>query len=296
MKKIILIFIILISAHLAFAQDSPWPTFHGNDKRDGLSSYDTTHINGTVKWIFKAQAAIESSPAIGNDGTVYFGSHDGYFYAVDKEGILKWKIKIATPKEKKNYNTQIAISSSPAIAKDGTIHVASHDQNLYAISSDGNVKWKFPMGFAFDSWSSPVIGKDGTIYLTSSPPKGGLIAITPQGKEKWYYSTKVRIFNSPALDKQGNIYVGFPTGFKTNELLVFDSQGNKKWSHAISLFFESTPAIGKDGTVYLGSFTEGKVGAGVYALSQSGEKWYLSLDTKEVMSTPAVTDKMIYFG
>ena len=77
--------------------DSPWPTFHSNPQRTGLSLYNTSHVDGTVLWTYQTGNAIESSPAIGEDGTIYVGSHDGYLYAISKNGELEWKTKLGTP-------------------------------------------------------------------------------------------------------------------------------------------------------------------------------------------------------
>lgn len=75
-----------------------------------------------LRWRFLTSAAIESSPAIGTDGTVYFGSWDGSVYAVYSDGRLRW-----------SYPTGSAINSSPALALDGTVYVGSLDGHLYAI-------------------------------------------------------------------------------------------------------------------------------------------------------------------
>ncbi len=210
----LLLFVLILTVHIASAQldSSSWPTFHGNLQRTGLSTYDTSHINGTVKWTFDVKGPIESSPVVGSDGTIYIGTHGGYFYAITQDGKEKWKIKIGTPIEKKGYNVMSSCQSTAAIAKDGTVYIVSLDQYLFAISSNGKIKWKFPIGLAVDSWASPAIGPDGTIYITSSPPKGGLYAINPDGTEKWHYSTSTGMFNSPSIDKNENIYVGIPTG------------------------------------------------------------------------------------
>ena len=37
---------------------------------------------GTLKWKYKTGAYVDSSPAIGSDGTIYVGSYDGYLYAI----------------------------------------------------------------------------------------------------------------------------------------------------------------------------------------------------------------------
>ena len=76
---------------------------------------------------------IDSSPAIGADGTIYVGSDDNNLYAINPNGTQKWA-----------FPTGMTIVSSPAIGADGTIYVGSYDNNLYAINQDGTQKWTFP--------------------------------------------------------------------------------------------------------------------------------------------------------
>ena len=98
---------------------------------------------------------IGSSPAIGADGAVYVGgSYDGYLYAVNSDGTLRWRYQIA------DY-----VQSSPAIGEDGTIYVGSGDHHLYAINPDGTLKWRCEAEHIVRS--SPAIGGDGTIYFGS---------------------------------------------------------------------------------------------------------------------------------
>ena len=49
-------------------------------------------VPGTKKWEFSTADAITSSPAIGTDGTIYFGSYDGKLYALKPDGTKKWEI------------------------------------------------------------------------------------------------------------------------------------------------------------------------------------------------------------
>ena len=56
----------------------------------------TTKDGGELVWKFEAGGYyVDSSPALGNDGTtVYVGSDDGYLYAVDAAtGVQKWKFE-----------------------------------------------------------------------------------------------------------------------------------------------------------------------------------------------------------
>jgi hypothetical protein len=149
---------------------SPWPVFRHDLRRTGLSPIDTSTNSGKQKWAFPTGASVESSPVIGGDGTIYFGSDDGNLYAVNPDGTLKWKSAIgaALPFNK----------STPAVGIDGTIYFAAeNDQvtagNLYAVNpANGSVRWALPTGGA-GNISSPVIGRDGTIYFRRQEPLCG---------------------------------------------------------------------------------------------------------------------------
>ncbi len=233
--------------------EPPWPMFHGNLQRTGLSQYDTSHVDGTIKWTFETVGGMESSPAIGIDGIIYVGTHDGYLYAVFKNGKEKWKVKIATPKEKPGHGVYTSISSSPAVDKDGTIYIASRDQYLHAISSQGKEIWKFPIGVIPFTWASPAIGEDGTIYITSSVPKAGLFAINSDGTEKWRFATAGPVESSPAIGADGTIYFGVSLTAKGNpNFHALNPDGTEKW-HFTEGGGVSSPAIGADGTIYFGS-------------------------------------------
>ena len=67
---------------------------------------------------------VESSPAIGADGSIYVGSDDNNIYALTSSGTLLWK-----------YLTGSMVLSSPAIGADGSIYVGSYDNNIYAFAS-----------------------------------------------------------------------------------------------------------------------------------------------------------------
>ncbi len=105
-----------------------------------------------IKWTFNAGTSISSSPVIGMDGTIFFGSHDKYLYAVNPDGSLKWK-----------FETRGEVDSTPAIDIDGVIYFGSWDEYLYALYPDGKLKWKYKSNGGIIS--SPAIGDDGTLYF-----------------------------------------------------------------------------------------------------------------------------------
>jgi outer membrane protein assembly factor BamB len=112
-------------------------------------------FDGILKWSFPVGDEVASSPAIGKEGEVYFGSRDGYFYALDKGGKEKWK-----------FRTGDCIHSSAAIDAEGKIYFGSHDYYIYCLSPKGKLLWKYLTGGSVVS--SPAIGADGTVYVGSA--------------------------------------------------------------------------------------------------------------------------------
>ncbi|NOR22954.1 MAG: PQQ-binding-like beta-propeller repeat protein, partial [Desulforhopalus sp.] len=45
---------------------------------------------GSEKWAFTTGGWVDSSPAIGADGTIYVGSYDNKLYAINPDGNEKW--------------------------------------------------------------------------------------------------------------------------------------------------------------------------------------------------------------
>ena len=83
---------------------------------------------------------MNSSPAIGSDGTVYVGSSDKKLYAINgKSGVKLWEFKTG--------GSIYGVRSSPAIGSDGTVYVGSVDNKLYAIKTEsiGLAKSPWPM-------------------------------------------------------------------------------------------------------------------------------------------------------
>jgi outer membrane protein assembly factor BamB len=80
--------------------------------------------NGATNWMFSTgNSEAVSSPAIGEDGTIFIGTGVFTLDAVTN-GSVEWAFT--------NGNEE-AFISSPAIGKDGTVYAASEDGNLYAL-------------------------------------------------------------------------------------------------------------------------------------------------------------------
>ena len=176
-------------------------------------------------------------------------------------GTGKWSTAIyEKPLILANNPVTIQITSSPAIAPDGTIYVGSTDCSLYALKSDGTVKWRYVTGDHIVA--SPTVGSDGTVYVGSNDRQ--LYAINPDGTLKWIYPTKVVLSSSPALGTDGTIYVGGTHLDKTilctgspvvqlSEFYAINPNGTLKWNITLSGNVNSSPVIASDGTIYIGS-------------------------------------------
>jgi len=240
--------------------------------------------DGSKKWAFATNGYVTASPAIGTDGTIYLESWDGYLYALNPDGTQKWKMNIDSD----------GIDSSPTIGTDGTIYFGTFDKHLYAVNPNGTIKWMATLPEMV--WgSSPAIGADGTIYIesgTHNDTQSHLIAVNPNGGVLWALSTgtyqvKSAFGSSPAIGADRTIYVGSIDG----NLYAVNPNGTKKWTFSTGGQVNSSPAIGTDGTVYFGS-NDGNL----YAVTSNGtKKWAIS--RLGGMSSAAIgVDGTLYIG
>jgi outer membrane protein assembly factor BamB len=193
--------------------------FRGNPVHNkNYKGFDDKIFN-TVAWKFKTGGAVRST-AIAANGSIYFGSSDGYLYSLNKtNGELKWK-----------FNCGSSVTSSPAYSK-GLVYILSEQQNLFAIeSSTGKLIWKKKIGedkpydWGFDYYfSSPVTNGD-TLLIASAD--GKLLSLDKKnGKEFWQFQPKHFIRATPAL-VNGSIYIGDTNG----DMYAVDSKtGSQKW-------------------------------------------------------------------
>ena len=221
--------------------------------------------NGTIKWKYRC-SGIWESPAIAEDGTVYFTSFDGKLYALDSEGNLKWK-----------YDTGLfCCYEAPCIGPDGTIYFSAHSWEksyLYAVLPNGNLKWKFE---TVDYVGSVPAIYNNTIYFADM--HGYLYALDFDGNLKWIFDLKYKSLCNPSVDKNGVIYCSTNFFGGINRIYAIYPNGTLKWEWRSrdGGIFGVTPgfAITND-TIYFSTY-EGNL----YALDFDGNtKWYVHLPT-----------------
>ncbi|WP_231593713.1 PKD domain-containing protein [Methanosarcina siciliae] len=187
------------------------------------------------------------------------------------------------------YTTGGQIKGAPAIGSDGTIYIGNYgDKKVYALNSNGTIRWTYTTGGTNGISSTPAIGSDGTIYIGSG--NYGLYALNSDGTLKWKYKTGGgRIRSSTAVGPDGTIYLGNYDDYKVYAL---NSDGTLKWTYKTGKQIESAPGIGSDGTIYIGS-RDNKL----YALNADGTlKWKYTTGGM-IYNSPAIgSDGTIYIG
>ena len=216
-----------------------------------------------------------SAPAVGSDGTLYFGSQDFNVYAVDpSNGSVKW-----------SYTTGGKVRSRAAIGNDGTIYIPAQDSKLYALTSSGSLSWSFETGGFFNA--SPAVGSDGTIYVGADDNK--LYALNTNGTEKWAFETGARI-RTDAIATSSAVYVGSEDA----KLYALTLSGAESWSFETSAAIKASPSLASDGTIYVGD--DGGI---LYAINPDGtQKWaFTTADNNPFLGGPVVdSDGTIYAG
>lgn len=112
--------------------------FYALNPEGGLKwTFTATHLEGgtteTNYWdtnstptTVEVPSPIGSTAAVGKDGTIYFGSYGGTFYALNPDGTKKWDIR-----------TGGQIFSCPVIDAEGTLYFGSLGERLYGLYTEG---------------------------------------------------------------------------------------------------------------------------------------------------------------
>jgi outer membrane protein assembly factor BamB len=225
-----------VSSSPAIATDGTIYVGSHDDRLYALNS------DGTLRWSCLTGGDISSSPAIGLEGTVYVGSLDT-LYAVGVDGTPKWRYDVglgigrasvaigtdgvvycgsegSTSSDNLHalnpdgspvwsFATSGSVSSSPAIAADGTIYLGSSGEPgyFYALNPDGTLQWNFP---SYERTTSAAVSADGTIYYGRT---ACLYALNPNGTAKWRYWTGGFVESSPSIGPDGTVYFTSGDGY-----------------------------------------------------------------------------------
>ena len=129
---------------LPLAATSPWPKFRHDARQTGRST--TLPRSGGRRWSYRTGKGVFSSPVVGANGTIYVGSADRTFYALNPDGTLRWSLASGE-----------IIDSAALLDDRGNVYVGSGDGHVYAFdAATGAMKWQFaadaPDGRAIINW------------------------------------------------------------------------------------------------------------------------------------------------
>ena len=222
------------------SRSADWLQFRGEGGR-GVSATRISPPLG-VRWKIKLQdddkkiSALNPPVVIGD--TIYFGSEDGNFYALDAEsGYMRWV-----------YRSGAEINSIPC-ADGRKVYFGSKDGKLYALSREsGEEQWNF----ATDSQINSQVERYGD-YVIFVGDADAIYYLSPEGEEQfsienpgWYHFT----FN------MADDVMYFATGSDVSEVGPYDIRRREfLWFmpyNEIAAGWYSFPAVRKD-LVYFGT-------------------------------------------
>lgn len=275
---ILCLFVLVSTAAVLQCQlaSHPWPMFRHDLSHTGQSGYAGSHL-GTLEWSYETGQQIDSSPAVGPDANIRFGSLDDTVYCLNSSGTLVW-----------SFQTGWNVNSSPAVTSGDAVVIGSQDHAVYAINKTGSLRWSFQTGWIVES--SPAIGTDDTVYIGSNDKR--VYALNgADGALKWTYLTGNAIgISSPAVGTDGRIYIC------SSDLRFYslNSNGTLAWSYWTGTEGSSSAAVGTDNRIYTGS----SFNRMLYAFNHSGSlAWSFQTGGDLADSSPALTtDGRIYIG
>jgi len=274
---------------------APWPSMRGNPQNTGVSPVVGFGLPDPQQGLqvrhFRTGNGIFSTPIIGADETIYIGSADGNFYALDPlVGEERWR-----------FGTGEVIDSAGCIDAQGTIYMASCDACVYALEpGDGAERWRIDMlkdrtHFSPSTiywWEANVVqGPGGLLYAPSDDFY--LYAIDPGGEVRWAGLTGLLIWSAPGFAPPGERPLVYVASFDTC-LYGFDAEtGEVVWREPTGNFVASSPAVSDDGTLHVGSFD-----GGVYAHDgQTGAlRWKIATGGPIYASAALGPEGMLYIG
>jgi outer membrane protein assembly factor BamB len=236
---------------------SPWPEMRRDSRNTGASPVRGRYRGGDRPWSFRTGRGIFSTPVIGDDGTAYIGSADGYFYALGADGRPVWRFRTGGI-----IDAAAALGRRHGPNRGFPITIGSGDETLYQLRSDRRplrrrerIRWTFRSALApatgqlVNWWEGNIAyGPDANLYVGNTG--GGTYSLTPDGRQRWVVERDNSVWTTPAFDDRGNSYWG------SVDLYAFslDAGGGLRWQAPFAGYVTSSPALGSDGTVYLGAF------------------------------------------
>jgi outer membrane protein assembly factor BamB len=305
------------------AQHTGRSPYTGPTSNKVARTFDMSHLPAPTGKPGTPREDIQSSSAVGPDGTIYLADFPGNLVALRDPGQgatldLFWRF---------HPDGGSSLHATPAVGSNGYVYLgfgagsgADAKTTFYAVvapmtGSEAQIGWSVDLG-AGRMTSSPTIGPDGTIYAYSGP--GKLYAIGADGKVRWTAAAGPSLRSSPALGPDGTVYLPSTDG----KLYAITPPAGGGETGAVAWTFDfgqhlgptplltaakggggangigsgASPTIGPEGTIYVGANN-----SNFYAIGPDGSlKWLFEAERElaGIWATAALSadGKTLYFG
>lgn len=249
----------------------------------GPSIYGINLANGTEKWRAPLepdnQVTFFAIPALTDDGQLIAGSYDSTLYSIDPvNGQLNWAFEDA-------QNRYVA----GPLAFGELIYAPSTDNNLYALTMEGELVWSFETEDIL--WATPATDGE-TVYQPGMDHR--IYALDAESGELLWVTDELggSIAGHPALNPDGLLFVGT----FGSELIALDAtrSGEVVWRMPASAWVYSGPAQDGD-LLYVGDLE------GVFYAVEAATgaiKWRIQPDPNDdraITDNPLVLGDTVYF-
>jgi outer membrane protein assembly factor BamB len=218
-------------------------------------------------------------------------------FGPEHRGRSPYRAPTSPPKVLWSVETRGPVTSSPAMAADGSVVVGSHDGELYLVGRDGKLGWHFATSDLI--FSSPALVGGGIAYIGSDDDHlyaldlGGRrllwrfrIGSCPQSVGVGPEASRCDVDAGPTVGPDGVIYTG------GDAIYAINADGTLRWRFVTGGHVASAPALLPDGTAVAGSQDNL-----IYAVAPNGAKRWDFRAADDVESSPAISeDGTIYVG
>lgn len=233
--------------------------------------------SGKLQWKFRTGGAVHAAPTVAED-IILAGSFDGFFYALNPDGSLRWKFDTIGERFFPVGEVQFH-----AVVADSCVYFCARDYNVYSLHlRTGKGLWVYHEP---GSWTS-VPSMAGERLLVTTSDSRRTLSLDAYGNLQWTSPGHINVFSSIAATNAYG-YMGGLDGKLTKMNLrtgagvtIFQTAASKKEEHRF--FNPDTKALFPD---LMARYKDDYI------------KMYADfLDMGSILSTPWLEDGVVYFG
>jgi outer membrane protein assembly factor BamB len=189
------------------------------------------------------------------------------------------------PDLKWSYDCHGSLYSSPAVDYQGSVYIASTDNNLYSLNSGGSLKWSYAAGDYIQS--SPSLDRFGRVYVGGGY-SNSILAFDLSGVMEWSYRAGNVAVSPMTCDDDGRVF----TGFYDNNIYVFNRNGAVLWSYSVGPSPYGPVALDQSLGIAYCATTNGRL----RAFTTGGALTWSYNVGGAIYSSPAVAGGSVYIG